>query len=255
MQAVRFFHLDEQNPKAGERTVIPILLGDGATGQALVVDLTALPHLLVAGRTEAGKSACLHSIVVSILAMKTPSQVRLVLIDPKRTVFSRFRTVPHLLRPVVTDPNEADRVIDRAVKEMEWRQEEHRKRWEKPPSIVIVADEMADLIFASKEAENNIVRLAKSRLAVGIHLVLATRLENVNAMTGYVKAQIPTRDCVCHCVGTGQPGRSRSGNRRNSRTLCDHRTDVQRGIPADFLIGICEARGAPVRLNLPFSGV
>lgn len=76
---------------------------------------------------------------------------------------------------------------------MERRQEEHRKRSEEPPSIVIIADEMADLIFTSKEAENNIVQLAQPRRAVGIHLVLATRLENVNVLTGYVKAQIPTR--------------------------------------------------------------
>lgn len=209
MQNVRLFHLAEQDPEPVDRMALPIHLGEDSTGQPLVVDLAALPHLLVAGQTENTKTACLHRIIVSILTTRTPEQVRLILIDPNQTAFSRFRTAPHLLRPVVADPNEADTIFAWAIEQTQRRQrlfaESGVRRLDKYnrlqkislrqplPNIVIVADEITDLLFASKEAERNIVRLAQNRQQVGIHLVLATEIKNVHAFAGHVKAQIPTR--------------------------------------------------------------
>lgn len=206
---------------------IPVILGKEATGAPLVADLTKMPHLLIAGQTGAGKSVCINSLLLSILMSRQPSEVRLLLVDPKQVELSFYSEVPHLMLPVVTDMKSAARILDWAVQEMEERYdvlskvgtrsllgfnklgpEKVRERlqakgvdtatvakWSKPmPYVVIVIDELADLMMvAAKEVEAQITRLAQKSRAIGIHLILATQRPSVDVITGLIKANVPCR--------------------------------------------------------------
>jgi DNA segregation ATPase FtsK/SpoIIIE, S-DNA-T family len=203
---------------------LPLLLGKDASGAPLVEDLSQMPHLLIAGATGSGKSVCINAIIMSFLLARTPSDVQLILIDPKMVELSAFKDIPHLLTPVVTDMKKAPAILEWAVQKMEERYatlalvgvknitgfnklgpEEIQKRVraedEDPtnfpthlPYIVIVVDELADLMMvASKEIETAITRLAQKSRAVGIHIIFATQRPSVDVITGLIKANFPTR--------------------------------------------------------------
>ncbi len=202
---------------------IPLYLGKDVAGLPLVVDLTTLPHLLIAGRTGTGKSVCLNSIIVSMLMTRRPDDVRMLMIDPKMVELSPYKSLPHLMHPVVTDMRKAEAILGWAVEKMEERYhllaragvrhisvynqlgeeelmervqpEDDEERKQIPlhmPYIVIVADELADLMMtAAKEVEGHIIRLAQKSRAVGIHLVLATQKPTVDVITGLIKSNLP----------------------------------------------------------------
>lgn len=216
--------VEEANGKASKMR-IPIYLGKDVSGKPMVVDLTTLPHLLIAGRTGTGKSVCLNTIIMSILMARRPDDVRMLLIDPKMVELSSYMKLPHLMHPVVTDMRKAEAILGWAVEKMEERYallaragvrhisvynqlgeeeiydrlgvETDEERKEVPthlPYIVIVADEMADLMMtAAKEVEAHIIRLAQKSRAVGIHLVLATQKPTVDVITGLIKSNLPAR--------------------------------------------------------------
>ncbi|MFO0960842.1 MAG: DNA translocase FtsK 4TM domain-containing protein [Isosphaeraceae bacterium] len=221
---VRLGELMALTAEATGRMQAPLFLGRDVKGMPLAFDLAKMPHLLIAGRTGTGKSVCLNSIIVSILMTRRPDEVKLILIDPKKVELSAFRRVPHLMHPVVTDMDKAEALLAWACEKMEERYallERARVRsiaeynalghdelfhrlqvddeeGEKIPgylhSIVIVADEMADLVMtASKEVETHIVRLAQKARAAGIHLVLATQRPTVDVITGLIKGNMPAR--------------------------------------------------------------
>jgi len=215
--------IEDANGKSAKMN-IPIFLGKDVAGNSLTVDLTKMPHLLIAGRTGSGKSVCLHTIIASILMARKPDDVRLLMIDPKMVELSIYSQLPHLMHPVVTDMKKAEAILAWAVEKMEERyrllaltkvrhvtsfnelgEEEIRKRLgpkiaqmdEVPthmPFIVIIADELADLMMtAGKDVEQHIIRLAQKSRAVGIHLILATQKPTVDVITGLIKSNLPAR--------------------------------------------------------------
>jgi S-DNA-T family DNA segregation ATPase FtsK/SpoIIIE len=169
-----------------------------------------MPHLLVAGTTGAGKSACVNAMLSSILLRATPHEVRVVLVDPKQVELNHYEAIPHLLTPVITSPRMAANALQNLVKEMEQRygimslartrslpelNRAREKRAEPPlPYILCVIDELADLMMvAPADVEDSIIRLAQKARAVGIHLVLATQSPRVDVITGMIKANVPSR--------------------------------------------------------------
>ena len=224
-QLVRIREVIEETNGRAKRMKIPIYLGKDVAGNAMAVDLTSLPHLLIAGRTGTGKSVCLNSIIVSMIMSRGPDEVRMLMIDPKMVELSGYKQLPHLMHPVVTDMKKAEAILAWAVDKMEERyallaragvrhvtvynqlgEEELRERiqptseleWENIPRnlpfIVIIADEMADLMMtAGKEVEQHIIRLAQKSRAVGIHLILATQKPTVDVITGLIKSNLPAR--------------------------------------------------------------
>lgn len=224
-QLVRLREVMEERADEADKMSIPIFLGKDVVGTPMVADLATLPHLLIAGRTGTGKSVCLNSIIMSILMTRSPEDVKMILIDPKMVELSPYRSIPHLMHPVVVDMKKAEAILEWAVEKMESRYqifakvgarklsefnnmspETLRKRlrprdeeeWaafpKTMPSVVIVADEMADLIMTSgKDVERHIVRLAQKSRAVGIHLVLATQKPTVDVVTGLIKSNLPAR--------------------------------------------------------------
>lgn len=214
----------QANPKV-KKMPIPLYLGKDVSGNAMVADLAALPHLLIAGRTGTGKSVCLNTIITSILMTRRPDEVRMLMIDPKMVELSGYGRLPHLMHPVVTDMRKAEAILAWAVDKMEERYtllaragvrhlssynqlgeeelmdrlqpENDEERESIPlqlPYIVIVADELADLMMTSgKEVETHIIRLAQKSRAVGIHLILATQKPTVDVITGLIKSNLPAR--------------------------------------------------------------
>ena len=204
---------------------IPLFLGKDSAGEALVSDLTKMPHLLIAGTTGSGKSVCINTIIVGILMTKRPDEVKLILIDPKMVEMTAFNTVPHLMCPIVTETQMAVQILEWATVKMDERYallaearvknvsefnklgteeiiarfnpstpDEEAKIPKKLPYIVIVIDELADLMMtASKEIEAYIVRLAQKSRAVGIHIVLATQRPQATVVTGLIKSNMPCR--------------------------------------------------------------
>ncbi|MCJ7730644.1 MAG: DNA translocase FtsK, partial [Sedimentisphaerales bacterium] len=204
---------------------IPLFLGKDSSGEALVSDLSTMPHLLIAGTTGSGKSVCISSIITGILLTKKPDEVKLILIDPKMVEMALFNTIPHLMCPIVTETPRAVQILEWATVKMDERYallaearvkniaeynglgveeiisrfdpsspEEEAKIPKKLPYIVIVIDELADLMMtAPKEIEAYIVRLAQKSRAVGIHIVLATQRPQATVVTGLIKSNMPTR--------------------------------------------------------------
>ena len=187
--------------------VLPMAIGVDTVGNPAIFDLVKMPHLLIAGQTGSGKSVCLNSIILSILFTQTPNECKLVLVDPKRVEMSCYSSIPHLWKPIVTEPNDAVEVFNSLTQEMESRYkllESNKVRnigsynsirgINKLPYIVAVVDEMADLIMTSdKDLEHQIVRLAQLSRAVGIHLILATQKPIVKVITGLIKSNMPSR--------------------------------------------------------------
>lgn len=191
---------------------IPMVLGKDITGESRVIDLTKTPHLLIAGATGSGKSVCVNSLICSILYRKSPSQVRLMMVDPKIVELKLYNDIPHLLTPVITDSKKAIKALQYCLYEMERRYDlldtlntrdiktynkkisDQKLMREKLPYIVLIIDEFADLMSTTgKEIESYLARLAAMARAVGIHLVLATQRPSTNVITGIIKANIPSR--------------------------------------------------------------
>ncbi|WP_305849720.1 DNA translocase FtsK [Solibacillus sp. R5-41] len=193
-----------------------VSLGRDVTGQAITAELNKMPHLLVAGSTGSGKSVCINGIIVSIIMRATPTEVRMMMIDPKMVELSVYNGIPHLLAPVVTDARKAAQALQKVVAEMERRydlfsmsgtrniegynehinhcNEQAIEHQPKLPYIVVIVDELADLMMvASNEVEDAITRLAQMARAAGIHLIIATQRPSVDVITGIIKANIPSR--------------------------------------------------------------
>jgi S-DNA-T family DNA segregation ATPase FtsK/SpoIIIE len=189
---------------------LAVWLGKDIAGRAIGADLAKMPHLLVAGTTGSGKSACVNAMLSSILLRATPHEVRLVLVDPKQVELNHYESIPHLLTPVITRPRMAANALHNLVREMEQRYgtmslartrslpELNRalERRGEPalPYVLCVIDELADLMMvAPADVEDSIIRLAQKARAVGIHLVLATQSPRVDVITGMIKANVPSR--------------------------------------------------------------
>lgn len=186
---------------------IPLILGKSVSGEDRIVDLTQQPHLLVAGSTGSGKSVALHAMISGILASRSPDEVKIVLVDPKRLEFIGYADVPHLLVPIVNDGVRACRILRYLAEQMEERyqrmategvrniQEYHRMRGTlEMPYIVVVIDELADLMMVvGREIEVPLIRLAQMARAAGIHLIVATQRPSVDVLTGLVKVNFPAR--------------------------------------------------------------
>jgi S-DNA-T family DNA segregation ATPase FtsK/SpoIIIE len=193
------------------REKIPVALGKKLEGQPFIVDLTDMPHLLIAGATGSGKSVCVHAIISTILLTKTPYQVKLAMIDPKMLELSAYKGIPHLWAPVVVESKKARFLLEALVREMVERYallartgvrsiSEYNSKFdpkqpeEQLPYIVVVIDELADLMMVSaRDVEPAIARLAQMARAVGIHLVVATQRPSVDVITGVIKANFPSR--------------------------------------------------------------
>ena len=222
-ELVRMRELVESEGYRKRECVIPLFLGKDASGKPIVVDITRMPHLLLAGATGSGKSVCINSIITSILMTQHPDDVRLILIDPKIVELTAFAEIPHLLTPVVTDMKRAAWILDWATRMMDERYDtlaavgvrsiaaynrlgeaEIRQRLGEDvdydripfhlPYIIIIVDELADMMMlASKNIETSITRLAQKSRAVGLHVILATQRPSVDVITGLIKSNLPTR--------------------------------------------------------------
>ncbi|MDQ6990075.1 MAG: DNA translocase FtsK 4TM domain-containing protein [Mariprofundaceae bacterium] len=203
---------------ASKKHILPLALGVDIAGQPVVTDLAKMPHLLVAGTTGSGKSVSVNTMICSMLMTHTPEHLRLIMVDPKMLELSMYDDIPHLLVPVVTNPNKAAKALAWAVYEMDRRYRlmseskvrniagfnkaaasnrdngEIGEQAEHMPYIVILIDELADLMMvAGKEVEQSICRLAQKARAAGLHLILATQRPSVDVITGLIKANLPSR--------------------------------------------------------------
>ncbi|WP_056948178.1 DNA translocase FtsK [Secundilactobacillus odoratitofui] len=213
----------------GPAHLLEVPLGRDVTGQVITMDLAKMPHLLIAGSTGSGKSVAINGIITSILMNAKPSQVKLMLIDPKKVELSVYNGIPHLLTPVVSEPKKAARALHKVVHEMEQRYDLFAKvgqrkisgynqfvqtqnqETDKPlptlPYIVVIVDELADLMMTvSNEVEDAIIRLAQMGRAAGIHMILATQRPSVDVITGLIKANVPSR--IAFAVSSGVDSRT-----------------------------------------------
>lgn len=211
---------------------LDVPLGRTVTGQVMTADLTKMPHLLIAGATGSGKSVAINVIITSILLKAKPSQVKMLMIDPKKVELSVYNGIPHLLSPVVSEPKKAARALGKVVGEMERRYElfaslgvrnldgynrmvekenqSHADPNEQQPTmplILVIVDELADLMMTvSKDVEDAIVRIAQMGRAAGIHMILATQRPSVDVITGLIKANVPSR--IAFAVSSGVDSRT-----------------------------------------------
>lgn len=224
-ETVRLKGIIESSGSKSNRMHIPLFLGKSSSGEALVSDLAAMPHLLIAGTTGSGKSVCINSIITSVMMTRRPDEVKLILIDPKMVEMAAFESIPHLMCPTVTDMRRAEQILEWATTKMDERYEllaeakvrniasynkltteeiierfspatpeEEAKIPKKLPYIVIIIDELADLMMTSaKEVESYIVRIAQKSRAIGIHLVVATQRPQATVVTGLIKSNMPAR--------------------------------------------------------------
>ena len=204
MRVVDFAAILKSDAFAAAKGELPICLGVDVRGDPFFADLAKMPHLLVAGTTGSGKSVGLNTFVLSLIVHKTPQELKLVMIDPKRIEFGVYNHQKYMLYPVVTDNAEASAVLQELIKEMERRYVlleenmtknigEYHRQGGRLPYIVCVIDEFADLTMADKNAGAAIQRLAQKARAAGIHIILATQRPSVDVVTGVVKANFPTR--------------------------------------------------------------
>ena len=193
------------------KSKLTVALGKDVAGNTQLADIAKMPHVLIAGSTGSGKSVCINTIITSIIYNAKPSEVKMVMVDPKVVELSVYNGIPHLLIPVVTDPKKAAGALAWAVQEMDDRYNKfaskgvrdlkgYNKAIEKEggvgklPQIVIIVDELADLMMvAAKDVEEAICRLAQKARAAGMHLVIATQRPSVDVITGLIKANIPSR--------------------------------------------------------------
>ncbi len=224
-EKVRLKELMTMTGAQWQKMALPLFLGKDASGHALVTDLAGMPHLLIAGTTGSGKSVCINSIILSVLMTQRPDIVKLILIDPKMVEMSIFRDVPHLMCPIVTEMDRAEKILEWATVKMDERYallaeagvrnlaaynrlttEEKYERFQPSsdeeraqiplhlPYIVIVIDELADMMMLSaKEVELHLSRLAQKSRAVGIHIIVATQRPEAKIVTGLIKSNLPCR--------------------------------------------------------------
>ncbi len=236
-ETVRLKELMNLRPEAEKKMTLPLYLGKDAGGDAMVVDLARMPHMLIAGTTGSGKSVCINTIIMSLLMTRKTEDVRFILVDPKMVEMAAFEKLPHLLCPTINDMKKAEDILEWAVTKMDERYELLREAGVKNlaqfnrmskkdiyerfgveseedqarvpthlPCYVIIIDELADLMMtSSKEVESYIIRIAQKARAVGIHLVLATQRPSANVVTGLIKSNMPCR--VSFRVASGQESR------------------------------------------------
>ena len=250
--------MNSKKMQASSDKKLMVPLGKSIMGDIGVCEINKMPHLLIAGTTGSGKSVCVNGIICSILMRATPEEVKLVMVDPKVVELSVYNGVPHLLRPVVTDPKQAAIALNKMVAEMERRYSvfsdsktkniegynNYIERWnEKHPNveeqkqrmqyIVIIIDELADLMMvAAKDVEDSILRITQKARAAGMHLIVATQRPSTEVITGLIKANIPSR--IAFSVGSGI----------DSRTILD-----QTG--AEQLLGKGDMLFLPIGMNSP----
>lgn len=217
---VRLRELLETKEYKEMKSGLRLIMGRDVSGKPIIADLESMPHLLIAGRTGAGKSVCMNSFLISLLYQYSPRDLKFIMIDPKMVELVGYNGISHLLAPVITDTEKAVAALRWTVSEMTRRYRElNEKRYrnvteyndneeEKMCKIVVVVDELADLMMrgAKKETEGLICRLAQMARAVGIHLVIATQRPSVDVITGLIKANIPAR--VSFAVSSGVDSRT-----------------------------------------------
>ncbi len=215
---------------------LPMFLGKDASGEPLIVDLSQMPHTLIAGTTGSGKSVCINTIIVGFLYTRKPNELKLVLVDPKMVEMGQFKEIPHLMCPVVTESAKAAAILEWATGKMEeryellaeagcrdiaayndlpWEElkarfnpqtpEEEARIPRKLPYMVFIIDELADLMMTVKEVEGAIIRIAQKARAVGIHMILATQRPQANVVTGLIKSNMPSR--ISFKVASGMDSR------------------------------------------------
>lgn len=265
----------ESQRYAQSRSPVSLVLGKDISGSPVVVDLTKMPHLLVAGTTGSGKSVGLNAMLLSMLFKSTPEQLRLILIDPKMLELSVYDGIPHLLTPVITDMKDAANALRWCVAEMDKRyrlmaslgvrniagynqkvtdaikqgqplpmpgalvvdEESAKAHLEPLPTIVVIADEFADMMMVvGKKIEDLIARIAQKARAAGIHLILATQRPSVDVITGLIKANIPTRIAF------------QVSSRIDSRTILDQQGAEQLLGHGDMLY-LPPGAGVPIRVH------
>ena len=210
-ETVHLREIISDNSFINHKSKLAFALGEDVAGQVVVADISKMPHVLIAGATGSGKSVCINTLITSIIYKAKPSEVKMLMVDPKVVELSVYNGIPHLLIPVVTDPKKAAGALAWAVQEMENRyqvfaskgvrdikgyNELMKKEKENSvlPQIVIIIDELADLMMVSpKDVEDSICRLAQKARAAGMHLVIATQRPSVDVITGIIKANIPSR--------------------------------------------------------------
>ena len=210
-EAVHLREVLESDEFGESSSKLTVALGKDVAGNIQLADIAKMPHLLIAGSTGSGKSVCINTIITSIIYKSKPSEVKMVMVDPKVVELSVYNGIPHLLIPVVTDPKKAAGALAWAVQEMDNRYnlfaqkgvrdiKGYNKAIEKEegsgklPQIVIIVDELADLMMvAAKDVEEAICRLAQKARAAGMHLVIATQRPSVDVITGLIKANVPSR--------------------------------------------------------------
>ena len=199
--------LESPEWKSKDNGPLSFAIGRDISGQPVISDLASMPHLLVAGQTGSGKSVMVNTILTSMLYRNSPADLKLILVDPKQVELTPYDNIPHLLTPVITEPEKCISALKWTVAEMERRYKALReaskrniaeynsdKQDEGMPYIVVVIDELADLMMmAARDVESLIVRIAQKARAVGIHLILATQRPSVDVITGLIKANVPAR--------------------------------------------------------------
>ena len=255
---VKMKELFNNLPDGDQDQPLVILLGKDLLGNVVTCRLDKMPHLLIAGATGSGKSVCMNSIITSILMRTKPDDVKLLLVDPKKVEFTPYQKVPHLIGPVINDPNQASNALKVIVKIMDERydmfakagvrniqgfnklvatmgptQEDGSPSPKKMPYIVVIVDEMADLMnVAGKEVESSIQRITQLARAAGIHLIIATQRPSTDVITGVIKANIPSR--IAFAVSSGI----------DSRTILDH-------VGAERLLGNGDMLYMPIGVSNP----
>lgn len=251
---VRLREIFESTPWNTAKGILQIALGKDVSGDIFVSDIAKMPHMLVAGSTGSGKSIFVNTMLLSLLYKRTPSNLRLLLIDPKRVELTAYNNIPHLVAPVITEPEKAVSALKWAVFEMENRYklfEAHGKRdiisynsdksLPKMPYMTIVIDELADLmVVASQEVETAIVRLAQMARATGIHLIIATQRPSVDVLTGLIKANITNRVAFA------------TASQIDSRTILDS-TGAEKLLGAGDMLFLSSDISKPRRLQSAFT--
>jgi DNA segregation ATPase FtsK/SpoIIIE, S-DNA-T family len=225
-ERVRLKELFQMGHEEIQKMTLPMCLGKDASGNALIEDLTRMPHMLIAGTTGSGKSVCINSIIMTLLLTQRPDHVKMIMVDPKMVEMQDYKSIPHLMAPIIDDMSKAESILEWATQKMDERYEilseagvRHIKEFNKLsreqvierfgavteddkaklvfhiPYIIIIIDELADLMMTSKEVEGHIVRIAQKARAVGIHLILATQRPEAQVVTGLIKSNMPGRIC------------------------------------------------------------
>lgn len=197
----------ESDEMKNNKSKLAVALGLDVAGRSVVGNIARMPHVLIAGSTGSGKTVCLNTIIVSLLFRATPSEVKLILVDPKRVELIQYNGVPHLLTPVIVEPDKVVSALKWAIAEMDRRYKMFAETgvrnidsynelsgFTSMPYVVIIIDELADIIlFSPAEVEDAICRIAQMARATGIHLIVSTQRPSVDVLTGLIKANIPSR--------------------------------------------------------------